>query len=215
MSSRPVPCPRGHVANFCTPYAPNGLAPRATRPSFSMSLRTSALHPRTRPSFCHVIASQCSGAPQRGTLCGERRPKGSVARLWPLAGAGHGGLWGDEVWQSASPGRNVVHCTCARLRAHLPSLSLHTSAHTGVAIRFPAEELGKLAILRANSQQLRIRPKHCDYLLRCTAKRNGLPIPSPWQWMPRRSAGFARLAKALVDFSRNATASPSSCARFP
>ena len=38
-------------------------------------------------------------------------------------------------------------------RAHVPAfcMSLRTSAHTGVAIRVPAEKLCKLAILRANS----------------------------------------------------------------
>ena len=45
----------------------------------------------------------------------------------------------------ASPGRNVVHCSRTRVRTHLPSLSLRTSAHTGAAIRFPAGKLGKLA----------------------------------------------------------------------
>ena len=50
--------------------------------------------------FMDVIASQCMGAPQRGTLCGERSPKGALLPRWPLAGGEHGGLWGDEVWQS-------------------------------------------------------------------------------------------------------------------
>ena len=48
-------------------------------------------------------------------------------------------------------------------RAHVPafSMSLRTSAHTGAAIRFPAGKLGNLALLRANSQLFRIRPKYC------------------------------------------------------
>ena len=46
------------------------------------------------------------GAPQRGTLCGERSPKGALLPRWPSAGGEHGGLWGDEVWQSASPQGN-------------------------------------------------------------------------------------------------------------
>ncbi len=49
-------------------------------------------------------------------------------------------------------------------RAHLPvfSMSLRTSAHTGAAIRFPAEKLCQSVILKANSYPLfRIRPKYC------------------------------------------------------
>ena len=41
-------------------------------------------------------------------------------------------------------------------------MSLRTSAHTGVAIRFPAEKLCQSVILKANSYPLfRIRPKYC------------------------------------------------------
>ena len=73
--------------------------------------------------------------------------------------------------QSASPGRNVVHCTRARVRTYLPNLSLRTSAHTGAAIRVPAEKPGNLVLLRANSYALfRIRPKYC--FLFCTAARS-------------------------------------------
>ena len=44
-------------------------------------------------------------------------------------------------------------------------MSLRTSAHTGVAIRIPAEKLGKLALLRANPYALsRIRLRRCSLL---------------------------------------------------
>ena len=49
-----------------------------------------------------------------------------------------------HLWQSASPGRNVVHCTRARVRTYLPNLSLRTSAHTGAAIRVPWQKRGTL-----------------------------------------------------------------------
>ena len=79
------PCTRRNVSGFC------------------MSLRTMFLQPLTRSKFLHVIANQCSGAPQRGTLCGERSHKGALLPRWPSGGGEHGGLWGDEVWQSVFP----------------------------------------------------------------------------------------------------------------
>ena len=54
----------------------------------------SPLHPQTRFCLLHVIANRCMGP--RHPLRGEE-PQGSVALLWPLAGAGHGGLWGDDM----------------------------------------------------------------------------------------------------------------------
>ena len=50
-----------------------------------MSLRTGAWDP-------------ANGHPLRG-----EEPKGALLPRWPSAGGEHGGLWGDEVWQSASP----------------------------------------------------------------------------------------------------------------
>src|SRR5699024_8112219 len=49
-------------------------------------------------SACHC--EPVHGGPAKGTPLRGEEPQGSVALLWPLAGAGHGGLWGDEVWQS-------------------------------------------------------------------------------------------------------------------
>ena len=59
----------------------------------------------------HVSACHCEpvlGPPQRGTLCGERSPKEALLPRWPSAGGEHGGLWGDEVRQSASPQGNLA-----------------------------------------------------------------------------------------------------------
>ena len=58
------------------------------------------------PSACHC--EPVLGPPQRGTLCGERSPKEALLPRWPSAGGEHGGLWGDEVWQSASPQGNFA-----------------------------------------------------------------------------------------------------------
>ena len=127
MSSRPVPCPCGHVANFCTPYAPNGLAPAHT--SFLQHvIANQCLTPAHTSFLLHVIASQCSGAPQRGTLCGERRPKGALpgSGLWPELGMADFGATRcgnprplGETWYIAPvPGCahtcQVCHCTPVR-----------------------------------------------------------------------------------------------------
>ena len=138
---------------------------------------------------CHC--EPVTGTPQRGTLCGERRPKGALpgsglwpelgmadfgATTWRTLGRRHGGLWGDEAWQSASPAQGVhcgnvltnvatpppsaCHCKtrpCNRSNASVFCMSLRTSAHTGAAIRNPAGKPSKLAIPRANPQLLRIR----------------------------------------------------------
>ena len=47
-----------------------------------------SLHPRTRPSFCMSLRASAWGAPQRGTLCGERSHKGALpcSGLWPEQG---------------------------------------------------------------------------------------------------------------------------------
>ena len=63
-------------------------------------------------SACHC--EPVHGGPAKGTPLRGEEPQGSVALLWPLAGAGHGGLWGDEVWQSVSPA--AVHNSMQHLR---------------------------------------------------------------------------------------------------
>ena len=60
---------------------------------------------------------------------------------------------------------SACHCvprSCKRTHASVFSMSLRTSAHTGVAIRVPAEKPGKSVVLRANSYTLfRVRLKYC------------------------------------------------------
>ena len=53
-------------------------------------------------------------------------------------------------------------------------MSLRTSAHTGAAIRFPAEMPGKLVGLRANSQCFSYSPKVLLFVM-CCRKEYGLP----------------------------------------
>ena len=53
-------------------------------------------------------------------------------------------------------------------------MSLRTSAHTGVAIRFPAEMPGKTVVHRANSQLLRICREELLFVM-CCRKEYGLP----------------------------------------
>ena len=53
-------------------------------------------------------------------------------------------------------------------------MSLRASAHTGVAIRVPAEMPGKSVVLRANSQLFRIRREELLFVM-CCRRRNGLP----------------------------------------
>ena len=57
-------------------------------------------------------------------------------------------------------------------------MSLRTSAHTGVAIRFPAVKPSKLVLLQANPYALfRIRPKYC-FLLCPAARRTDCHVAS-------------------------------------
>ena len=135
----PRSCNRRHASVFCMSLRTTALATADTPPPSACHceppLATADTPP---PSACHC--EPVHGGPAKGSPLRGEESQGSVALLWPLARAGHGGLWGDEAWQSASPGRNAVHCSRARVRAYLPSLSLRTSAHTGVAIRSPRRE---------------------------------------------------------------------------
>ena len=137
----------------------------------SACLRARPLPLRTRCKFLHTLRAKrpCTRAHVLPSACHcEPVP---YTRAHVLPSACHCEPVRTLAWQSASPGRNVVHCTCARLRAHLPSLSLHTSAHTGVAIRFPAAaESGKQHFRRIRNCP-RIRPKHCSFSLSLRVKR--------------------------------------------
>ena len=63
-------------------------------------------------------------------------------------------------------------------------MSLRTSAHTGAAIRVPAEKLCKLAILRANLWRFSDSPKVLLFVL-LYCEENGLPRRSA----PRNDSG--------------------------
>ena len=69
----------------------------------------------------------------------------------------------------------ACHCvlrSCNRSSASSFCMSLRTSAHTGAAIRFPAEIPGKLVGLRANPQPLSYSPKVLLFVLsHCKEKR--------------------------------------------
>ena len=85
-------------------FAPrNDMLKLAACPHNTRALPESVLAPATTPppSACHC--KPVHGAPQRGTLCGERSHKGALLLRWPSGGGEHGGLWGDEVWQSVFP----------------------------------------------------------------------------------------------------------------
>ena len=72
---------------------------------------------------------------------------------------------------------SACHCvprSCKRTHASVFSMSLRTSAHTGVAIRVPAEKPGKSVVLRANSSCFSYLPKVFLFVL-WYCKEYGLP----------------------------------------
>ncbi len=87
------------------------------------------------------------------------------------------------------PGGTAGKRSCTRRNASVFSMSLRTSAHTGVAIRIPAGKPSKLVLLQANPYALfRIRPKYC-FLLCSAARRCGLPR----RFAPRNDRGGTSL----------------------
>ena len=179
---------------FCTPYAPHVLALAHTSP----------------PSACHC-------EPVR-TPVAIRVPAEMPGKLAPLRANSQPLSYSPKVLLSAMPCRRSADCHVASLlamtvgevlapvdtpcllhtlraprpctRAHVPAfcMSLRTSAHTGVAIRFPAEMPGKLAPLRANPQPLSYSPKVLLSAMPCR-KENGLPR----RFAPRNDRGGASL----------------------
>ena len=141
-----------------------------------MPLRTMYLHPRTRLSFSMSLRTS-AGAPAKGHPLRGEEHQGSVALLRPLAGAGHGGLWGDEVRQSVFPagklGKLVVLRANSLRLTNSPEVLLSVTPYrrrSGLPRRFaPRNDRQKLAAcprlqLRATSQtrsRLRIRLKCC------------------------------------------------------
>ena len=109
---------------------PRRFAPRNDRGGTS-------LHPQTRFCLLHVIANQCMGAPQRGTLCGERSPKGALpcSGLWPGLGMAD---FGATTWRTLGRRGAAIRVPCPGCplrkrpykRSHAPAfcMSLRTSA---------------------------------------------------------------------------------------
>ena len=122
----------------------------------------------------------CGFAPSAAVLlcCAARRTDCPVASLLAMTCCN----MHLPAWQGHFPSGKFValsvflrhHPPCNR--AHLPvfSMSLRASAHTGVAIRVPAEILDKLAAVGANSQHLSYSPKVFPFAM-CCRKENGLP----------------------------------------
>ena len=113
-----------------------------------MALRATSLHPLTRPAFCtpyapHVLATAdallSSACHCEPRPCTRRRASSFSMSLRP----------------------------CNRRRASVFCMSLRASAHTGVAIRIPAEEPGKLAAVRANSSCFSDSPKVLLFISCC------------------------------------------------
>ncbi len=79
-----------------------------------------------------------------------------------------------------TPPPSVCHCTprpCNRKHVAYFCMSLRTSAHTGVAIRVPAENPGNLVLLQANPLLFRIHPKY-SLSLCATAGVTDCPVAS-------------------------------------
>ena len=81
-----------------------------------MSLQNTPLQPHSRRMFLHVIANRCRGPRKGAPFAGRGAPRERCPALafgrswaWRTLGRRHGGLWGDEAWQSASPAQGV-HC---------------------------------------------------------------------------------------------------------
>ena len=75
---------------------------------------------------------------------------------------------------------SACHCAprlCIRTHVACFCMSLRTSAHTGVAIRVPAENPGNLVLLQANPLLFRIRPKY-SLSLCATAGVTDCPVAS-------------------------------------
>ena len=169
---------------------PRRFAPRNDRGGTS-------LHPRTPVRLQHVIANQCAhwcGNPfsPQGSLTswhyfGQIRNALRICPKYcppPCPAARRCGLPRrfaprNDRQKFASclrlPGGTAGKRSCTRRNASVFSMSLRTSAHTGVAIRIPAEKPGKLVLLQANPYALfRIRPKYCPPPCPA-ARRCGLP----------------------------------------
>ena len=96
-------------------------------------------------------------------------------------------------------------CPCEHLASFC--MSLRTSAHTGAAIRVPAEMPGKLAAARANSLRLTYLPKVLFFTL-CYCKENGLPRRSAPRNDMLKFVACPHNARALPGYCRKASLQP-------
>ena len=162
---------------------------RSNAAIFCMSLRTASLHTQKRLCLLHVIASNVLApahtsfllhviANQCAHWCGNphpRRGRKGLAALWAnslrltylpkvlfstLCYCKENGLSRRFAPRNDRGGCMSLRTTSLQPRTR-PSfcMSLRTSAHTGVAIRVPAEMPSKLAAVRANSLRLTYLPK--------------------------------------------------------
>ena len=93
------------------------------------------------------------------------------------------------------------------------SMSLRTSAHTGVAIRVPAWKLCKLAILRANLLRLSDLPKALIFVL-FYCRESGLSRRFAPRNDMQKLAGWLRLPGALPEYCRKTVLSSRSAPAF-
>ena len=111
---------------------------------------------------------------------------------------------------------SACHCeqrSCNRRHPANFCMSLRTSAHTGVAIRVPAEKRDKLVAVGANSQLFRIRLK-CCFLSCSTARRSGLPRRSAPRNDMQKLAACPHNTWALPVYCRKASLQPLTPARL-
>ena len=170
-----------------------------------MALRATSLHPRTRPSFSMSLRG--AGQPPRDVAI--RVPAEMPGKLAAVRANSHTPTKSVIANQCAhwrgnpfSPQRSLAsQLLFGQIRTHLPSLSLRTSAHTGVAIRIPAEEPGKSVVLRANSSCFSYLPKVFLFVLwyckeyglpRRSAPRNDMQKLAACQRLQQRGAGQIR-----------------------
>ena len=148
------------------------------------------MHPRTRPSFCMSLrASAHTGVAIRvpaeepgksvvlraNSSCFSYLPKVFLFVLWYCKEYGLPRRFAPRNdMQKLAACQRLQQRGAGQIRTHLPSLSLRTSAHTGVAIRIPAEKPGKSVVLRANSSCFSDSPKALLSVMPCR-RRCGLP----------------------------------------
>ncbi len=165
---------------------------RAHASSFSMSLRTSA---HTGVAIRVPAEKLCKLAILRANLW--RFSDSPKVLLFVLLYCEENGLSRRFAPRNDSGGRPLHPLTpgkflrtlrakrpCTRTHASSFSMSLRTSAHTGAAIRVPAEKLCKLAILRANLWRFSDSPKVLLFVL-LYCEENGLPR----RFAPRNDSG--------------------------